>query len=97
MSRALLTCRYVLKMCFAHLVISSLIPILWEGKKKQNISVRTWKQKAADSRDWVSTYIEVLQLCFGWGLLHKLQNRAQITNIDASLVQGLRQGGSIHG
>lgn len=43
------------------------------------------------------TYIEVLQLCFGRGLIHKLENRAQITNIDASLVQGLCQGGSIHG
>lgn len=42
------------------------------------------------------THIEVLQLVFGRGLLHKLQNGTQIANIDASLVKGLCQCGSIH-
>lgn len=45
----------------------------------------------------VQTHIEVLQLGFGRGLIHKLQHRAQIANVDPSLVQGLGQRGSIHG
>lgn len=39
----------------------------------------------------------MFQLGFGRSPIHKLQNRAQIANIDASLVQGLGQRGSIHG
>lgn len=46
---------------------------------------------------WIYTHIEVLQLGFGRSLIHKLQNRAQIANIDASLAQGLGQRGSVHG
>lgn len=45
----------------------------------------------------VQTHIEVLQLGFSRGLIYKLQNSAQIANIDASLAQGLGQCGSIHG
>lgn len=48
-------------------------------------------------RTRLHSYIEVLQLCFGGGPIHKLQHGAQITDVDASLVQGLGQGGSIHG
>lgn len=46
---------------------------------------------------WIHTHIEVLQLGFGRSLIHKLQNRAQIANVDASLAQGLGQRGSVHG
>lgn len=42
------------------------------------------------------THIEVLQLGFGRGLVHELQNRAQVTNVDASLVKGFCQCSSIH-
>lgn len=42
-------------------------------------------------------HIEVLQLGFSRGLVHKLQDGAQVANVDASLMQGLRQSGSIHG
>lgn len=44
----------------------------------------------------VQTHIEVLQLGFSRRLVHKLQNGAQIANVDASLSQGLGQCGSIH-
>lgn len=59
--------------------------------------MRTFQLKAEGGRDRVGAHIEVLQLCFGRGLIHKLQDGAQITDVDASLVQGLRQGGSVHG
>ena len=42
-------------------------------------------------------YIEVLQLGFRRGLLHKLQNSAQVTDVDAPLVQSFCQGGTVHG
>lgn len=45
----------------------------------------------------VLAYINVFQLSFGGGRFDKLQKRAQITNIDASLMQGLSQRGSVHG
>lgn len=45
----------------------------------------------------VQTHIEVFQLGFGRGLIHKLQHGAQIANVDASLVQGLGQRGAVHG
>lgn len=65
--------------------------------KKQNVSVRTRRRKVEDDHDGVHAHIEVLQLCFGGGLIHKLQDGAQIANVDASLVQGLSQRGSVHG
>lgn len=47
--------------------------------------------------DFVSqSHIDVLQLGFGRGLVQKLQDSAQITNVDASLVQSLCERGSIH-
>lgn len=62
--------------------------------------IRTTKhesQKYATAAAGFTTHIEVLQLGFGGGLVHKLQNRAQVADVDASLVQGLCQCGSIHG
>lgn len=67
---------------------------------------KEWKKEILEQQNkdkkWlldsgVQTHIKVLQLGFGRGLVHKLQNSAQITNVDAPLVQGLGQCGSIHG